>query len=93
MVQSPFCSNSKRIAVPIRRAVDHLPEHVLGGLKVEYLYVEATRTEAELEHAAAFAFALRGGRPFGDDDLMPTLCRISGMFGTSSWCLLVVRQT
>ena len=50
-------------ADPFFGAVDHLPKHVLGGMKLENLHVEAAAVKAELEHSADFAFPLYVVRP------------------------------
>src|SRR5262249_62046327 len=50
-------------AKPLFGPVDHLPQDVLGGLKLENLHVEAAGAKAELEHAADLAFSSRVARP------------------------------
>ena len=65
MVQSPFCFEIETYlcADPFFGPVDHLPQHVLGGMKLKNLHVETAGAEAELDHAADFAFPLRVARP------------------------------
>src|SRR5580704_7960619 len=50
-------------AEPFRRSLDKLPGHKAFRTKLEDLHVEAAIAEAELDHAARFAAALRVGRP------------------------------
>jgi hypothetical protein len=52
-------------ADPFLGPVDHLPQHALAGLQFKNLHVETAGAKAKLQHAADFAFALRGSRPPG----------------------------
>src|ERR1700733_7619723 len=69
-VPTYFCTD------PFFGPVDHLPQHVLGGMKLKNLHVESAVAKAEFKLATDFAFPLRVVRPRGGKTFVRGQCLI-----------------